>query len=57
MYAINLDTYKIIKADLYRQADAYRLARSLKGGRHRSTLLEALFGNSQTGARKNDKKA
>lgn len=57
MYAINLDTYKIIKADLYRQADAYRLARSLKGGRHRSPLLEALFGNSQTGARKNDKKA
>lgn len=57
MYLISLDEHNIRKADLYRQAEAYRLARSLKGARPRSMFLDALFGNFQTGARINEKKA
>ena len=57
MYSISLETHKIKIADLYRQADAYRLAKSLQGERTHSTVLDVLFGNIFAGTRKHDKKS
>ncbi len=57
MYSINLDDHKIIIADLYRQADAYRLVRSLKGEHSHSAILDVLFGYLFAGTRKHNKKS
>jgi hypothetical protein len=51
MYSICMDTFKIYHDELEREAAAYRLVRSIRGGQSRPIFLDVLLGKLRISGR------